>query len=136
MLAIPGQDFHGYGSCLLWSLIHWTVLVLQLLSLSIPFIFLETSDDVHLSDNQELWKTLSLRHFHFCVEIGSLSNSPEASQNETLWRFREQIKHKFIGLLRERREVKDAPAWPASQANSRSCYDAFLHNWGLIKGIL
>lgn len=67
MLAIPGQDFHDYGSCLLWSLIHWTVLVLQLLSLSIPFIFSETSDDVHLSDNQELWKTLALRHFDIFV---------------------------------------------------------------------
>lgn len=41
-----------------------------------------------------------LRHLHFCVQIGSLPNSPEASQNET-----------FCGRLEEKLEVSVLGIW-------------------------
>lgn len=73
----------------------------------------------------------TLRQFHFCVQIGSLPNSPEARQNET-----------FCGGLEDKLDISSLDIWekeersrmlqvgqPLSPDSRR--WDPFPHNLGL-----
>lgn len=69
-----------------------------------------------------------LKHFHFCVLIGSLPNSAKASQKETLWRVKGHIGHQLPGQLGDREGLRMCHGQPFGP-DSRS-WGSFLHNLG------
>lgn len=73
----------------------------------------------------------TLRQFHFCVQIGSLPNPPEARQNETFCGGLEDkldINSLDIREKEERSKMLQV-SQPLSPDNRR--WDSFLHKLGL-----
>lgn len=160
MLAIPLQGFLCDGSCLILNLVaqtsghqpftpHGPPVVhnppvgdswLRQSNLRTaynvkPFhLFFQSHLMMFISVTTSNWGSISpLRHFHFCVQIGSLPNSPEAAQNETrCGGLEEKLDVSALGIWekeeRSRMLQLGRPLRP--RLDSRS-WDSFLHNLGL-----